>query len=257
VGAPKRAAKKQSSDSSSLVTILFVLGIIGWGFFAIDRLTESDQAAPRGSIKGRATGQDAGWRRDVRNWLTRRISSTPDSKRPVQGESLSNVPQVDRGALATDEVPVLSEPSGLKAEGSNSIYLYKLNSKGQPVLAKVERQSLAQSESLREYIESVIRGPTESEVEKDFIDSFIRKPKILSAKLADTCVLINFDNKFGAGVSHQVLRYQIKQIFRNIRQIQQVDCLKILVSGKHQAHLGADGLAIPERIDSAWLNQNL
>lgn len=263
-----RNGGKSTGTNQNLVTILFVLGIIGWGFFAIDRLTETE-GSPRGvRSQGRALGQEAGWKKTARDWLNKKLSSSTD-KRPAPDGSVSrNIPQEDL-------VPVMPEPKGLKmdredeAPGSekrieigdsvtdSTVFLfYRLNSKGQPVLARLQRPP-GEDLDLKSRVGELIKGPSIAEQDKDFIDSFVRKPRILGARMDGTCAVINFDQNFGAGVSYQTLRFQVQQIFRNIALWENATCLELKVGGKYSPHLGSDGLFFPKRIDAAWLKQNL
>ena len=87
-----KSSKKASSNGQNLVTILFVLGIIGWGFFAIDRLTESEHSTKSNKVQGRALGHEAGWKKSVRDWLTKKLSSEGGGKE-VEGQAVSrNIP---------------------------------------------------------------------------------------------------------------------------------------------------------------------
>lgn len=270
-------AGKNKGDGQNLVTILFVLGVIGWGFFAIDRLTDSDTAQRSPRIQGRASGQEASWKKGMRDWLSQRLGSgaqsAPHGQRTARGEAVSR-------NIARDEIPLVQEPRGLKpqpddhielltephdleAEGERQagkklpVYLYRLNSRGQPVLSQVRRQLAGSEADLAHRLNLVIRGPTQAESEKDYIDSFIRKPRILGASLHDGCAVVDFDQNFGAGVSYQTLKFQIRQIFRNTQAWTSSKCLEITVRGKYQPHLGTDGIYFPRRIDAQWLSENL
>jgi hypothetical protein len=71
------------------------------------------------------------------------------------------------------------------------------------------------------------------------------------------CAVVNFDKNFGAGVSYQTLKFQIRQIYRNVELWHHATCLELKIGGKYTPYLGTDGLFFPKRIDSAWLRQNL
>lgn len=266
-----RSGKRSSAgDGQSLVTILFVLGVIGWGFFAIDRLTDSEPVQKSSRIQGRASGQESGWKKGVRDWLGRKLSSD-ETSRPPRGQSVSR-------NVAQEEVPLMPDPKGLKADlgekpelltereplaeevdaaAKVTLYLYRLNSRGQPVLSQVKRQLASADADLAHRLNLIIRGPSAAEAEKDYIDSFIRKPRILGASVHDGCAVVDFDSNFGAGVSYQTLRFQIRQIYRNTEAWTRQKCLEITVRGKYQQHLGTDGIYFPRRIDARWLSENL
>lgn len=266
-----RSGKRSSTDGQGLVTILFVLGVIGWGFFAIDRLTDSDSTTRSPRIQGRASGQEAGWKKTARDWLARSLNSR-QSPTSGQAESISR-------NVGPNEIPLVPDPRGLKVDTGEQkggellterdpmpeaedigrdlpVYLYRLNSRGKPVLAQVRRRLASADADLAHRLALVIRGPTAAEADKDFIDSFIRKPRILGASMHDGCAVVDFDNNFGAGVSHQTLKFQIRQIFRNVQAWTKAPCLELTVRGKYQPHLGSDGIYFPRRIDARWLAEN-
>jgi hypothetical protein len=267
-----RAGKKRSGDGQSLVTILFVLGVIGWGFFAIDRLTDSDSGAKSPRIQGRASGQESGWKKGMRDWLARSLHSQEPSA-TARAESVSR-------NVGANEIPLVPDPKGLKVDSAEQgggellterdpipeveeigrelpVYLYRLNSRGQPVLSQVRRRLANADADLAHRLALVIRGPSAAEADKDYIDSFIRKPHILGASMHNGCAVVDFDSNFGAGVSHQTLKFQIRQLFRNVQAWTKASCLELTVRGKYQPHLGTDGIYFPRRIDAQWLAENL
>lgn len=264
----RNGRKPAGGDGQNLVTILFVLGVIGWGFFAIDRLTEPASPQKVSKVQGRATGQESGWRKTARDWLSQKIGTSGSAVKPAEKSRVSR-------NVAADEVPMVAEPGNLKAELSEEagetlterrdetiaaesaakFYFYRLNQKGQPVLARLSRPSAAGD--LKGRLNELIRGPSGAEQDKDFIDSFIRKPRVLSASVQGKCTVVDFDVNFGSGVSYQTLRLQIQQLYRNTQMWQGTECLEIKLRGKYSPHLGTDGLYFPRRIDAAWLRQNL
>lgn len=261
-----RGSKKTTSNGQNLVTILFVLGIIGWGFFAIDRLTEASEGPKPGKIQGRALGQEAGWKKTARDWLTKKLSSdTPETARAGEHSVSRNIPLeaepkgLRREDIQEDTGEMEAVPEKVAAaEGNPTEFLfYKLNSRGQPVLSRVSRETATGKGDLKSMVSKLIKGPTLGEQDKDYIDSFIRKPKILGAGVEGRCAFVNFDKSFGAGASYQTLRFQVQQVFRNMELWTGAKCLELRVGGQHSTHLGGDGLYLPKRIDAAWLKENL
>lgn len=247
-----------------------MLGIIGWGFFAIDRLTDSNSTVKSPRIQGRASGQEAGWKKSVREWLARSLNGTEPAGNAGAERISRNV--------GADEIPLVPDPKGLKIDNPEQrelltereattelealgrevpLYLYRLNSRGKPVLSQVRRRLEKGNDNLVHLLGLVIRGPTAGEIDKDYIDSFVRKPRILGASVQDGCAVVDFDSNFGAGVSHQTLKFQIRQIFRNLQAWTKTPCLQLTVRGQYHPHLGTDGIYVPRRIDAQWLRDNL
>lgn len=246
-----------------------MLGVIGWGFFAIDRLTDAEGAQKAPRVQGRASGHESGWKKGMRDWLSRSLAAKGG---PEQGRAES----VARN-LGSSEIPLVADPQGLKMDSLQQagpegrepvagaekagrevpVFLYRLNPRGQPVLAQVRRRLAEADADLAHRLALVIRGPSAAETEKDYIDSFIRKPRILGASVHDGCAVIDFDTHFGAGVSYQTLKFQIRQLFRNAQAWTGAPCLELTVRGKYQPHLGTDGIYFPRRLDAEWLAENL
>ncbi|MCX7633880.1 MAG: hypothetical protein N2Z22_11170 [Turneriella sp.] len=239
-----------------MITFLFVIGVIGWGFFAIDRLTEPGANYARSRMQGRAAGQEASWKKTIREWLSQSLD-TENTKKPATTERVTR---------NTGTIPLLPELQGLRPEleeslpimedpllksGEDQLLLYKLNSRGQPTLAKVRRDLAGKDLAAR--LNLVIRGPTQKELDTDYIDSFIRKPRVLRVEQKAGCMVVDMDENFGAGVSHQTLRFQIRQIFSNLQLWANCECLRLTVHGRYRRHLGSDGLYIPPAIDHRWL----
>lgn len=270
-----RNGSQSSENSQNLVTILFVLGIIGWGFFAIDRLTEGDGVNKGIRSHGRALGQEAGWKKSARDWLNKKLSSSPGKNTEPANTVSRNIPQQEIDRVGRSTVPILAEPEGLKIDeeiltkpespenspnpdASSAFFMfYKLNQKGQPVLTRIRRNVESDDLSLKSRLAELIKGPSAREQDKDFIDSFVRKPRVLGAQMEGSCAVVNFDRNFGAGVSYQTLRFQIRQIYRNIELWQHAKCLELRIGGKYTPYLGTDGLFFPKRIDASWLKENL
>jgi len=272
----RAGTKNNKTDSGqNLVTILFVVGLIGWGFFAIDRLTESKEAVRPQRIQGRALGHEAGWKKSARDWLNKKLAIVSEPAQSANNRISRNVPQEDiplrpdpKGFRPEEELQVdQSLPTSLTADADDEIaasgeakesafLLYKLNKRGLPVLTRVRRQGIP-AHDLKALTRQLIKGPSIGEQERDFIDSFIRKPRVLGAGKSGECTFVNFDRNFGAGVSYQTLRYQIQQLFRNVELWSGASCLELRIDGKYNAHLGSDGLHLPRKIDAAWLKENL
>ncbi len=264
----RKGTRKASADSQNLVTILFVLGVIGWGFFAIDRLTDTEGGRKNPKVQGRASGQEAGWKKTARDWLTKKLSTDAGEKADAESASVSrNVPQ--------GEIPLLPEPGGLRRaelipeseetltpqregeeSGTADFLFYRLNDKGKPILAKTRRKLTAGRSDPRSMLGVLIKGPTAAETDRDYIDSFVRKPRVLSVSRSAQCTVVDFDGNFGAGASYQVLRFQIEQIYRNMQQWTGSKCLELRVRGQYRPHLGSDGIFFPKRIDERWLREN-
>jgi len=263
-------SSNKNSEGQHLITILFILGIIGWGFFAIDRLTEPEQTSSNPKIQTRTQAHESEWKKKLRSWLSTKFSTDKNS---TQSQRISlNIPMerepqnlkrenngVEDSLTEIKEIPIekaqIDAPETL--ETNFSILFYKLDKRGQPTLSTVRRQVQGDALDYRARLSLLIKGPTLNEQDKDYIDSFIRKPRVLGAGVTGTCAYVNFDTSFGSGVSYQTMRFQVQQIFKNMTLWSKKACLELRVQGKYTPHLGSDGIFFPKKIDAAWLKENL
>ncbi|HRP69741.1 MAG TPA: hypothetical protein PLY93_09450 [Turneriella sp.] len=264
-----RGSKNNGADGQHLITILFVLGVIGWGFFAIDRLTDPEETSRIGVNSASARGHsvdNSSWRKNLRAWLSKKLSVEKQTVVSKPQRVSLNIPLEQEPQNLTREdleetltqVDIKEEPLAEKpSQNEVSVLFYRLDKKGQPTLSMVKRAIDAEKRSLRSMLTLLIKGPTLNEQDRDYIDSFIRKPRVLSAGVHRECVYIDFDKNFGSGVSYQTMRFQIQQLFTNATVWTKTSCLELRVQGKYTPHLGSDGLFFPKRIDAVWLKENL
>ena len=267
------AQAKKKQETNRLVTVLFAVGAIGWLFFAYDRLTESKNPPRTQAPTKLAKSSDNSWKRDLKDWLIEKLSETDRRDSGPKSSRMSNIPR-------SAELPILPEPEALKEERSSNgeslvrseipeltreiegnatsmpFYFFRLDQKGLPRLTKLVRQVDSGRANQIDLLKQLVAGPTSREQENDFIDSFVSKPKVLSATVEDQCAILNFNEKFGAGVSFQTLKFQLRQLYKNVESWYKVDCMKIRIKGKSVSTLGSDGLMIPSVITASWIAAN-
>lgn len=275
-----RPASSGKSSERNIIPLIFTIGIIGWGFFAIARMTESStEVIPRRGVKAERT--EAGTLATFKLWLLEKITrndqpptevkmktlapaqtarlARPDDL-PVVDDPLAGIPlaaQVpateSREPAVKDELPISeSLPARPTALSSAKVYLYALDKHGTPRLKSVKRE-ISGGDARLLALQASIKGPTAAEEMRDFIDSFPAKPKIISLQEKSDTLVINFSDNFGTGVSHSTLKFQIQQLLHTAMQFEGVQAISIRINGKASRHLGGDGIAVPDRIDVASL----
>lgn len=261
------------AGGNNFFLFLFTLGVIGWGFFAIARLTdekiENKNFRKRELSREKSKGET--WLSTWKSWLLQKLIEQ-QKKEEIELRTLSS--QKEKIYSTENEIPLIEDPipeenfmeeklekvETLKKSQENSnifvaeekhkqkqkIYLYQLGKNGQVELKGIYREI---EPSEKAAITAVIAGPTAAEEGRNFIDSFPTKPQLLTVKKDGDTLILNFDNKFGLGVSHSTLKYQIQQLYYTAREFSGIKAISVQIAGKYQRHIGGDGLAIPKRID--------
>ena len=197
----------------------------------------------------------------AREWILARLLETKNNSEKVADSSLgSTIPVVPGDSLKTKRAVDLSENTTeqekIKEKTADvQLYFYKAD-RSDLRLHRVNRKvSLTGSESIEEAaFRHLFAGPTGDERLKNFLDSFPDKPKISSVKKNGARMVINFKTQFGKGLSHQMVRSQLRQLFETAKQFEGVSQLSLSLNHKPLQTLGGDGLVIPEIIDrKSWL----
>ena len=249
----------KKKKESQLIPVLFTIGIIGWGFFAIDRLTSS-QLENELKIKNnfhnvpvRVNQPNNSFLREVKEWISMKLTR-------LVSENLKkdNLAVLSEASLHLGEVKDI-QTKKIKSDNHNLInaklYFYKAYASSMK-LYPVERQiSLQGSENIEKAVfRELLAGPNGNERVSNFLDSFPQKIKILSAKQNGNVMTINFKNSFSFGVSHQMIKSQLKQLLATAKEFKGISKIKLMSNNKPLKKLGSDGLILPKLIDeNSWL----
>ncbi|MES0489445.1 MAG: GerMN domain-containing protein [Leptospirales bacterium] len=279
----KRTYKKKKNHS--IVPVLFTLGVIGWGFFAIDRLTSSQNAneditQSSNYSQSRAEVKTDSWKKKLSDWISgfeeeKKQNTTPT----VTSQNIPNLPvipdktldiqinrQISRPNVPdnsnipdnpdnhTNPIPI--DPARVEAQTgglyyNNPILYFYTDDSG---ILELKKYTVSQKLTLKQVFIGLIKGPSFTLERSDLIDSFPGKPLVLGVKIEQDILIIDLNENFGMGVSFETLKLQINQIWLTARQFSGVRSLKILINGQAKQTLGSDGFNVPELInESSWL----
>jgi len=243
----KRRTKKKEPH---LIPVLFTLGVIGWGFFAIDRITRPESGDESVRDTSRERRELPEWRRKFSDYLD---SLTDTRKKLVEVDSLD---------AAGDELPVVEEKFlNFQSEKSVrdatvTIKMFSLDNQGDPVLVPVQRRlKLEDENSVFPVFSAILEGPDSSEQASGFIDAFTDKPRLISARQSGEILTLDFSREFGSRTSRHIFIYQLQQLLANGKMFPGVQRIKILIEGKSVSHLGGDGFHLPEIIDETTISR--
>lgn len=257
----RRPAKKK--NERSLVPVLFTLGIIGWGFFAIDRLTKPDDEL---ALESRSYGQRSeksspGWGSSMKKWLHDVLvgeeQASQDQKRIQQTHR--NIESGNETPVRPDEdLPVYDDPYvvpaheavGPATESLVRTYYYRITPQGEAALTVVKQPGRADN-PYRAAIEAVISGPPADQPE--LVDTFTERPRLNSVDVQGNRLVLDFSPDFGHGSSYRIIQYKISQLLHTAEQFSGIEAIQLKINGKYIDHLGGDGLSIPTVINrTTW-----
>ncbi len=244
--------------------MLFTIGVIGWGFFAIDRLTSS-QLDDAVDIKknfhnvpgtlARTNESSNSFFQEMKDWVLMKLIQvrSENLKRddlPVLPEASLNFEEVKDTKLKTKSNK-LGRPNLIRAK----LYFYKSYASGMR-LYPVERQIFPRdSENIETTVfRELLAGPNGNERMNNFLDSFPQKTKILSVKRNANVIIIDFKDSFSSDLSHQMVKSQLRQLLKTAKEFKGVSKIKLMANNKPLQKLGSDGLILPKLIDeNSWL----
>jgi len=218
--------------------LIFTLGVLGWGFFAIDRLIDKNQQENFHNLNinqkiKKKTNQEWSIRKKIADWLINNQGSSHKKKKIAK---IVKIQQEDK-KIVTDY------------NNKAHLYFYLIDANENLHLKKYKiklTEKLNSEEILSIIIKKIISG--HSIKNNNIIDSFPIKPRLLSASIKNNVAELNFNDDFGKGVSFQTLKYQIKQILKTASGIQDINSIRILINNKRVNHIGGDGLILPSLI---------
>ncbi len=245
--------RKKKSDKS-IIPVLFTLGVIGWGFFAIDRLTEplwQHKVPVVKDKKFRSVSKKKAETKSVKEQVLGFINEFTGKKdQPVTAKKTA--PAVAQTEEQQIEIEVKQDPNLSK---NYRVYFYQVKNGDKIELKSLKRPFKGgdQNQLIGSALRSLLRGPSAEEQLSDFTHSFRNKPTLLSYKKQGSTLVLNFNSKFGKGISFHLLRLQITQLLKTSVQFDGINSISIRIGGRKVKHLGSAGLSVPERISlSNW-----
>ncbi len=230
---------KKKTNEKNIIPVLFTLGVIGWGFFAIDRLTvsgnkETEPVQYRNIEKKNNTGNSS----SVSKFFKSVFSG-------VYEDDILNHPAPT--AQKTEKIPSPPNAESHEEESGDKnvkIYMYRLDKTDQPALTW-KNVTVEDKNMVSTAFHLLLKPPAEGE---DFIDSFPNRPELDKVVMKDGVIHLYFDSSFIHGNSLEMIRFQVRQLLATARQFEGVSGIKIFISGTNISRMGVDGLHLPETI---------
>jgi spore germination protein GerM len=278
--------KKEGPVGNQLIPLLFTLGVIGWGFYAIEKLSPLEEKAFESSNIGTgAWVKQSKEKTGIRKWLLSEIESMSSKKKgnssttDASDRSLAIIAD-ERSFAAPEEIvkdnserdswtPVdddLSNDSVIKSKNSEknqqsflapgertfSVYFYTLDDTGEPVLKEFNK-STSSLGIAKAILLQLIHGAESA----GGLDTFPVKPRVNSVKVENRIIVLDFGANFGLGVSPELFAYQLIQIHKSLTRLRSIDSIQIRINGHKPESIGSHGLRLPENITASHLEQIL
>ncbi|MDH5721023.1 MAG: GerMN domain-containing protein [Spirochaetia bacterium] len=268
-------SKKKNKNEQNIVPILFTFGVIGWGFFAIDRLTApfsknennkvTEQHNKTQSFRSYAENKQSNHViESLRTWISEAIESKVEKNKKNKKNEIPIVSDkiLEKNILEenTDDMAVIKPKTFPKTfsktfkeeQKTPSVKLYYYENKDDFLQFYSFNKKLDGDERLNIFEKTflaLISGPEEREKSTGHIDSFVQKPVLNHAYKKENVLILDFDENFTVGLSFEMIRFQISQFLKTALQFQGIDSIQIKINGKERKHLEGDGLALPTLIN--------
>lgn len=260
------ARSKKSAKHASLVPVLFTLGVIGWGFFAIDRLTSS--AAPDYLYKpleahdysGLNQGPEKSWKKTAEEFL-KKFSHKPArnsiSRKPRQPErdefeqwtAAQEESRDDESLSRSDSRKDYQKDYQVQNTSHEYSLYYYTEKRGKLRLVRLVSE-IRQGNALKEVFSRIIAGPKHRKGQRQdgLIDSFPLKPTVNDAYIRGPILTLDLDDNFGNGVGFETAELQIQQLMKTAAQFSSVKSIQFLINGEKVKTIQVDGLTIPSMV---------
>lgn len=270
-------ARRVPKTNQSMVPIVFTLGVIGWGFFVIDRITRPPQQN-KPSIEKKIYNVP---HQNTKSWKDSLLSIVDrfDNKKkakenqkqiplsiidennssfikkyaPIKDKHREN-PIQKQFPVFENKLPVENDPLELQTQKDKKtaqVYFFQFGKGELPHLLAVER-SFSHHDIIANVFRAVIQGP--SKEEKDmFVDSFPIKPMLHAATKTNNVLVLDFNEDFGRSVSLPMFLLQLKQLLKTAQQFDSHN-IRITINGEQKSYIGGDGLFLPHIINQELLS---
>ena len=248
---PPRTSIKKSIKNSRLVPVLFTLGVIGWGFFAIDRLTSSGNPSYNEyNVEARdyvhnSEKDNKSWKKTAEEYLGRFMDRSKNKKddRDPETENWTIVNEETSKPVEEKETEV--ETPAEKQNHAYYLYYYQ-EADGRLKLSQIERKAKGPV-NLTSVFKEIISGPSSVKNNKKMVDSFPVKPAVIGAHIKNSTLFLDLDDNFGHGISFQTAELQLEQIMKTSSQFKNISSVQLLINGEEVDSIPVDGLSIPTK----------
>lgn len=267
-------ASRVPKKNQSMVPILFTLGVIGWGFFVIDRITRpplprkhpvekkmhnvpaSTNNSWKDSLLSIVDRFDKEKEQQQQNQKSLSVidedgSSFIQKYSPLKEKTKTAPPQAEQ--KIEPKLSIQSDPIDRSAQNENQtarVYFFQFGEGELPHLSFVKR-NFSNDDLMTNVFRAVVQGPLEHERDI-FVDSFPIKPRLHSVTILDDVLILDFNEDFGRSVSLPMLILQFEQLLKTAEQFKSYN-IRITINGEQKSYIGGDGLSLPYVINQELL----
>lgn len=252
------ARSSSRKKKTSIIPVLLTLGIIGWGFFAIDRLISKEDSFDE--IQSNNVSKKKQYKpNSLRHSFLSSINGVLGDEKTKPKLKEKPKAKTETKSLDTtktrinNEVEIETEKDRITNNENLSrvkLYFYQLNGDKAPILRSSYRKINKENQirQISKALRLLIQGPIGSELLKDYANSFTNKPRLLSIRKEASNLALNFNSWFGQGVSFQMQKLQIKQLVYTATSFSGISSITLKINNRAIKSIGGDGLLLPNRI---------
>lgn len=153
------------------------------------------------------------------------------------------------------EEETVEDKTDLHKTMKSRLFFVKVSDEGQISLKSVIRTINYDKAPLRETLNSLIKGPERSELNKGLLNLIPQDSNINSINITKGVAFIDFNEEFSFNsLGIEGYKAQLMQIVYTATEFQTVNKVQILINGKNSEYLGAEGIYIGDPIDREYFN---
>jgi len=175
---------------------------------------------------------------------------TPETKSPIEPETK---PAVTETLPATEKQQPETKPvnDALPRKTRNAkLYFIKVDDDGNILNRGLPREIKYTDSPLTSTLETMLAGPTASEIEQGYITLIPTGTKLRAVRMQGTTAIIDLSEDFRFNtLGAEGYIAQLKQIVYTATEYSTVKAVQFLISGKQIEYLGAEGISITRPLD--------
>jgi len=183
---------------------------------------------------------------DIKDKLTQKESNNTEQKDVNKPETNPKTEKKsDKVVENKKETPKKIENKSELKERISKVYFNKVTKDEKQILVSVDRNVYYKNTPLTETINSLLKGPSQNEKNKEVITNIPGNTKLLSIYIKENIAFVNFSKEFEYNsYGKEAALAQIKQIVYTATEFPNIKSVQILIDGKVKKYMGGEGILI-------------
>lgn len=241
---------KNPKTSGSILPLIFSIGFIGWGFFALDRLLPQkyenfnidvvDKYQNIYENLEKKKDNNESWKKSLKSWLSNLLEEDNQDLQTTPKDNISFEKEDINDDILISYKELL-------------IYNYTIDQDDFPVLMSKpffsdDLSSSQPSHQMKTIFLKTIKANKKNH--DNAISIFSPSVQLLSTYIEDSSIVLNFNDEFGKGVSLQLFKYQIELLLKTAFQFSNINSIQLKIDDQELDYLEGDGISLPKKINA-------